>query len=132
MKYLMKGLLKVLMAAILFGMTTMTGCKDPANATIHLQVVDNAGKPAKEVKVGMYQAKKLELADTDILVPKDYALVKETDTQGLVEFTVNRLSVGDDGIYCVFEAFDDNNVYGRVSTYVSAGCLYSPLTLTLK
>ena len=128
----MKELLKVLMAVILFGMTTMTGCKDPANAKINLQVVDNAGKPAKEVKVGMYQAKKLELADTDILVPKDYAVIKETDNQGFVEFTVSRLSVGDDGIYCVFEAFDDNNVYGRVSTYVSSGSLYSPLTLKLK
>ncbi len=125
----MKALVKVFTAIVLVGVMGLVSCQQPEKATIYLKVV-NSGNPVPEVAVGMYQL--INIADT-IQPHGRYNAVVTTDNEGVAEFVISRMDIGENGVYCVFETKDElGNINGSVFAFVSRGCNKMPLTLKQK
>ena len=116
------------MFCALIASMTFICCTNGGDAVIRVKV-EKSGHPVQDEEVFMFQR-------TDTVFVKNSvkaAQVQITDVNGIAEFTVNGVSIGDAGTYRIFETFGDNGlVNGRVSAYISSGNKRIPLTLKQK
>ena len=91
----MKALVKVFTAIVLVGVMGLVSCQQSEKATIYLKVV-NSGNPVPEVAVGMYQL--VNIADT-IQPHGRYNSVVTTDNEGVAEFVISRMDIGENGVF---------------------------------
>lgn len=105
-------------------------CTNGGDAVICVKV-EKSGSPVPYDTVYMYRGN-----FTDTIYAKDDAKATEieiTDANGIAEFTVKNISIGDEGTYRIFETFADNDsINGRVAAYISKGARRMPLTLKQK
>ena len=110
--------------ALLCSMTLIC-CTNEEDAIV-LVKVEKSGSPVSNEAVYMFPG-----TDTIYVINSVKAGGMEiTDANGIAEFTVKRLSIGEEGTYRIFETFGENGIInGRVAAYISSGARRIPLTL---
>lgn len=115
------------MFAIFSGLLMLIGCTNSGDARVSVKVVDATGKPVINETVYMYSG---VWTDTFVKEPQAADSKEKTDANGLAEFVVKSIYIGDGGTNRLFVTFDNNgNVNGHVSAYISCGTRAVPLTL---